>query len=722
MPAPAPPRLAALFADASKDPCGGDWTAPMAIFTTSTHNAVGDTDTASLKNMVAASGAMKQLMAYVLVEGGVARLYTFLSRWDSTIVAPNAALDGKFFAIEGELIGHHGQGHVVEVPSSVFNKVNTQVVVPDAATIVAELTADPTIGVMGPYNAGDADTTGAKTRKICPVPHDIAGLFAARPGGTTWQHYFGVIYPAILNDGNEVAYAPLTLVFQMMSVGPAGAAGSCPNRPAAFTRSEALAERYQDTIQVYFPELAPGAAAHANTQIAGALGALTAQGQLHYEEQKRARADKDAKAAKTVTSWLGELKMKVLLNYTGCRDEAHLVAECPAYLRMAQASKGNKLPFLQDAVNEGLRANGNLHLQVVIPYAMYHNFWQMDWGRVTPHTATTGFFGNLFLFGETDAEATFTLNAQAQTMLESDRAPTLSDSQAILKLAINPPLGEKCLTNFLRMHALAEVLLPKTHVFRVHSATHNNNFSHFQGLWSATTLTDPGNTSIRGVLYLQAMSIQYSTYWNKQKHAPGPVSMKDPTHIVDLVMETNETWIPTLSPGMKAQLNIPALLRLGATLPESKGLPAPAAEDDATVATGATSVTGLTGMQISTPSLNATIRAIIQNEAKSVGPGGSLKTGNTAVKNSNYLGDLFGKYKDRKVNGKVVPCADVRKLIRDNKLPQLPDSKAGGGVMCLPWHVKGMCNTGCPRSEDHLLTYTAGESRPLEAWCATNWP
>lgn len=49
------------------------------MFTTSSHNAVGDTDTAALKNMVAASGAMKQLMAYVLVEGGVARLYTFLS-------------------------------------------------------------------------------------------------------------------------------------------------------------------------------------------------------------------------------------------------------------------------------------------------------------------------------------------------------------------------------------------------------------------------------------------------------------------------------------------------------------------------------------------------------------------------------------------------------------------------------------------------------------------
>lgn len=127
-------------------------------------------------------------------------------------------------------------------------------------------------------------------------------------------------------------------------------------------------------------------------------------------------------------------------------------------------------------------------------------------------------------------------------------------------------------------------------------------------------------------------------------------------------------------------------------------------------------------MQITTPSLSATIRALIQEEMRSVGGGESLKTGNTTVKNSNYLGDLFGKYKDRKVNGKVVACADVRKSIRDNRLPQLPDSKAGGGVVCLPWHVKGMCNTGCPRCGDHLLTYTPGESRLVEAWCATNWP
>ena len=423
--------------------------------------------------------------------------------------------------------------------------------------------------------------------------------------------------------------------------------------------------------------------------------------------------------------------MKVLLLYTGCRDKAHLVAECPAYLRMAQASKGNKLSFLQDAVNAALRASGNQHLQVAIPYAVFNNFWQMEWGRLNPHSAKTGFLGNPFLFGETDEEATVTLNSQAQTMLASDRAPTLTDSQAVLKLDINPPVGEKCLSNFLRMHALVEVLLPATHVFRVHSAAHNNNFSHFQHHWSSTTLTDPGNTSIRGVLYLQAMAIQYSTFWNKQKYSPGPVSMKDPTHLVDLVMETNETWIPTLSPGMRNQLNIPALLRLGTSLPGARGAFAPAAQDDASMNTGATSLTsitgatsgtGITGMQISAPSLHATIRAAIQDEARSAGPGASLKTGNVQTKNSSYRGELFDKYKDRKVNGKLIPCSEVRRSIRDNKLPQLPDSKAGGGPMCLGWHVKGMCNSGCPRCGDHLLTYTVAECRPLEAWCAVNWP
>ena len=184
-PAPAAPRLTTLFSDAAKDPCDGDWSQSMAAFSVNVHNSNLDTETGQLKNMVAASGAQKQLMAYVIVHGGSARLYSFLFRWESTLTAPNPALHNKFFAIEGELIGPHGQGHIVEVGDAVFNKVAATVVVPDVATILAQIGADPTIATMGPYNAGDPDTEGVKSRKICAVPHNIAGLFFAHPQGVT---------------------------------------------------------------------------------------------------------------------------------------------------------------------------------------------------------------------------------------------------------------------------------------------------------------------------------------------------------------------------------------------------------------------------------------------------------------------------------------------------------------------------------------------------------
>ena len=92
------------------------------------------------------------------------------------------------------------------------------------------------------------------------------------------------------------------------------------------------------------------------------------------------------------------------------------------------------------------------------------------------------------------------------------------------------------------------------------------------------------------------------------------------------------------------------------------------------------------------------------------------------AKNEGYHESLFGEYRDRKVRGKNVPCAEVRKLIREEKVPKLPTSKGSSDPMCLAWHVKGFCNKDCPLQGDHGLVYTVGESRPLASWCAANWP
>ena len=78
---------------------------------------------------------------------------------------------------------------------------------------------------------------------------------------------------------------------------------------------------------------------------------------------------------------------------------------------------------------------------------------------------------------------------------------------------------------------------------------------------------------------------------------------------------------------------------------------------------------------------------------------------------------LFGTFKDSPVQ-----CRSIRAKIRNGELPELPKSKVNPAMeMCLGWHCKGMCNSNCSRSADHVQ-YTQAEYQPLSQWCTTNWP
>ena len=65
----------------------------------------------------------------------------------------------------------------MELDSVVFNLPRASTVIPTTTIIVAALARDPNIATMGPYNTGDADTEGVTTRKICPFPYSLAGLW-----------------------------------------------------------------------------------------------------------------------------------------------------------------------------------------------------------------------------------------------------------------------------------------------------------------------------------------------------------------------------------------------------------------------------------------------------------------------------------------------------------------------------------------------------------------
>ena len=154
--------------------------------------------------MVFSSGTRDELLSFTIVFDNKARLYSLCTKWQDGLTGRNPTLNNKLFALEGELI--QDRGHIVELDVGIFNLPNTTAVVPTADTICLALTADPTLATMaGPYNGGDADTEGVKTRKICPIPHSLAGLWLLDEDGVTWQRFFGTIYPAIVAEGKVEA-------------------------------------------------------------------------------------------------------------------------------------------------------------------------------------------------------------------------------------------------------------------------------------------------------------------------------------------------------------------------------------------------------------------------------------------------------------------------------------------------------------------------------------
>ena len=168
--------------------------------------------------MVIASGVCNNLLLFTVVYENKARLYTLRMKWQDGLARRHPALNGKFFMLEGELI--QDQGHIVEIDVRVFNLLNVTTIVPTATAIANALTAYTALNAMvGLYVATNPNTKGVKTRKICPVPHPLAGLRLLGNEGVTWQQFFGTIYPTILAEGKEAAYNSLIQFMQQLAVG-----------------------------------------------------------------------------------------------------------------------------------------------------------------------------------------------------------------------------------------------------------------------------------------------------------------------------------------------------------------------------------------------------------------------------------------------------------------------------------------------------------------------
>ena len=98
----------------------------------------------------------------------------------------------KVHAFQGEVI--LGVTTLVHVPDNCFNHA-TQVQVTTVMNTKALLVADATITSFGPFLNSDADTTAARTHKLCAIPAKYAGFFLSRDEGVEPRHFMNELLP-----------------------------------------------------------------------------------------------------------------------------------------------------------------------------------------------------------------------------------------------------------------------------------------------------------------------------------------------------------------------------------------------------------------------------------------------------------------------------------------------------------------------------------------------
>ena len=81
LPVSAPAKLSLLFANASKDPTGGNWDALIVSFLHNPCNGSANTDTNTLFNMVITLGVHNKLLSFIVMYGDNAPVYTLCTKY-----------------------------------------------------------------------------------------------------------------------------------------------------------------------------------------------------------------------------------------------------------------------------------------------------------------------------------------------------------------------------------------------------------------------------------------------------------------------------------------------------------------------------------------------------------------------------------------------------------------------------------------------------------------
>lgn len=656
----------------------------MQLISIDVNNATNNTSSSDVrKAVVGASSHQLPLALGLLINGGV-KLFFLPFRIEQVAgAAPDPSIDNKIFAVEGDVI--HGEASLVHLVDSHFNQLPHLVQVPTVAFLQTQLAADnnPEF-MMGPYDANDASTEAVKTRQVCIIPSKYVPHFGQE---ITPRVYFDEIYPLIEANGEVDDMGPLTKYFQIaitrQTANDDTSLLQVP-QPSCPSRNVALLERKQSLLKLFLTGL--------NHQPVNAAGEAVATSVSSIRELMLATAQKeeDRKAKKndSVVEEFMAHRFTTLLKLCCVNHESQLPK---IWKQLAEAKDKNKLGILEGAIQRELRDMGQSRLanKFVLTSNFLNDILALCWAMPTSDSLDMGSLANPFLLGDTNVENQQMLNKWLEMIQSGGAAPDLAAVKQLTQMKLNLPGEDDSLRYILRLVAVQRVCLPLGHPATTWLYKHHLEMKEFEQEWK----NQSGHLGLKGVLHLIWVGNRLSQFFRKQAVSSRPLAVhSEPSEIVERI-ERQEEWEPRISSTCVNRFNLGVMMNLGQQADS---------RDDATAATEMSSLSGTS------------------SQGTGGTPGGVSAGGdsnqNQRVDNTAFNSSLFLSYKES-----AVKCKELRKKIKEKKLESLPDSKVDPKLkMCLAWHTKGMCNTGCPMHVDHVA-YTAEELAPMVKWCKDNY-
>ena len=193
-----------FFADAQNDPFKGDYTEALRPYSIPAANALTPAQVSTL-----AVNCRNQNVptAFVLLHSDDLKLHIYLQldRFDPRFGFPASPFDDRLFIGKGEL--HHNHHQLVEWQVNYFHQTGN-IRVPTADAIDAELSNNNVADVLlGPFDAGAANTETIRVRYTCYIPPVYVPLFLAEP--LTPRQAWETIRAQIVTDNRVEACTPL---------------------------------------------------------------------------------------------------------------------------------------------------------------------------------------------------------------------------------------------------------------------------------------------------------------------------------------------------------------------------------------------------------------------------------------------------------------------------------------------------------------------------------